>query len=102
MLKRIYFNLIKLLSFGYIASLETQISELFNDNKDLIDINVELNNTLVKHRDLNSNLQSQINLKDVLLNDCYSMIKELSEKDYNKRCDEVNTWLMRNFLKKVS
>lgn len=93
--KKLYYKLINLVSFNLIHKQNIIISDSNKIFLDYTDLELKLDD----HRDLNKDLQEQINLLENIISIQEKIINDLKSSDYGARCDHVNNWLMRHIQK---
>ena len=93
--KKLYYKLINLVSFNLIHKQNIIISDSNKIFLDYTDLELKLDD----HRDLNKDLQEQINLLENIIRIQEKIINDLKSSDYGSRCDSVNNWLMRHIQK---
>lgn len=93
--KKLYYKLINLVSFNLIHKQNIIISDSNKIFLDYTDLELKLDD----HRDLNKDLQEQINLLENIIRIQEKIINDLKSGDYGSRCDSVNNWLMRHIQK---
>lgn len=97
--KKLYYKLINLVSFNLIHKQNIIISDSNKIFLELLDDYTDLELKLDDHRDLNKDLQEQINLLEHIIRAKEKIVNDLKSNDYGDRCDHVNNWLMRHIQK---
>lgn len=108
-INKVYYKFLDFISFGFISNLNNIISDSHRDNIKLLElvdsfINKldDIDETLIKHRELSKNLQldnDKLKLENERL---IIVVKALESKNvsYAKKHDDIDAWLMRNTIKK--
>lgn len=108
-INKVYYKFLDFISFGFISNLNNIISDSHRDNIKLLElvdsfINKldDIDETLIKHRELSKNLQLDNDKLKIENERLIIVIKALENKNvsYAKKHDDIDAWLMRNTIKK--
>lgn len=108
-INKVYYKFLDFISFGFISNLNNVISDSHRDNIKLLElvdsfINKldDIDETLIKHRELSKNLQLDNDKLKIENERLIIVIKALENKNvsYAKKHDDIDAWLMRNTIKK--